>query len=361
MNIRKRLIIISVLLLVTVFFHLYFGNPLRAEHTYLTRMFLPLSRFLRSLTEGSVLSFGDILYGLGLATFLIAALVWSINLFRASGNTRYRLLFNGLSLLLFILIPLYLTFTVFWGINYYRKGIAYQMDMGIEKPDSSSLVEINSLLMDKLNAAKQEALISCLDALTEHQLFAETEASYKRVSKHYPFPECPHFSVKSSLWSSFLNQAGFTGYYNPFTGEAQVNTSVPSFLQPFVSCHEVAHQLGYAKEMEANFVGYLAAAHSPDPRFRYSAYLHAFLYANHDLDLLDSVTARIIRRRMSKQVWNDLKEWKRFERDHQNFLEPLFSRFYSWFLKRNNQPEGLKSYNKVTALLIAYRKKYGKI
>ncbi len=47
---------------------------------------------------------------------------------------------------------------------------------------------------------------------------------------------------------------GVTGYLNPFTNEAQVNTTVPAFLQPFMTCHEIAHQLGFAPEEDANFV-----------------------------------------------------------------------------------------------------------
>ncbi len=69
------------------------------------------------------------------------------------------------------------------------------------------------------------------------------------------------------MYSYLGNYLGFTGYYNPFTGEAQVNTTVPLFVQPFTTCHEIGHQLGYAKENEANFAGYLAAKSSPDAGF----------------------------------------------------------------------------------------------
>ena len=37
--------------------------------------------------------------------------------------------------------------------------------------------------------------------------------------------------------------SGFLGYYNPFTGEAQVNTKVPQFVIPFTICHEMAINL----------------------------------------------------------------------------------------------------------------------
>ena len=89
------------------------------------------------------------------------------------------------------------------------------------------------------------------------------------------------------MWGWLGNYSGFTGYYNPFTGESQVNSTVPVFTIPYTACHEVAHQLGYAKEMEANFAGYLAASTSDDNFFRYSVYLDLFRYANRNLFLLD--------------------------------------------------------------------------
>jgi hypothetical protein len=79
------------------------------------------------------------------------------------------------------------------------------------------------------------------------------------------------------------NYTGFTCYYNPFTGEAQLNTTIPRFLQPFIACHEVAHQLGYAKENEASFVGYLAAKGSGNALLQYSTYLDIFMHANRNL------------------------------------------------------------------------------
>ncbi len=65
-------------------------------------------------------------------------------------------------------------------------------------------------------------------------------------------------SVKASLFSYPGLYIGFAGYYNPFTGEAQVNMLDPDFRLPYTTCHEMGHQLGYAKENEANFIGFLA-------------------------------------------------------------------------------------------------------
>ena len=138
-----------------------------------------------------------------------------------------------------------------------------------------------------------------------------------------------------------------------------MNTSIPSFLQPFTTCHEIAHQLGYAKEMEANFVGYLAARASGDPVFTYSSYLELFLYANRDLWYADSTKALEYRHRLSIPVMHDLALWKAFQKKNESMLAPVTEFVYDFFLRRNRQPQGLDSYAKVTLLLNAYYRKYG--
>jgi len=41
-----------------------------------------------------------------------------------------------------------------------------------------------------------------------------------------------------------------------------------------------------------------------------------------------------------------------------NPLEPIFDLFYSSYLKSNNQPDGLKSYSYMVALLVNYNKAF---
>ena len=154
---------------------------------------------------------------------------------------------------------------------------------------------------------------------------------------------------------------GFSGYYNPFSGEAQVNTTIPAFLLPFTTCHEMAHQLGYAKEMEANFVGYLTATASKDTFFRYSSYLDLFLYATREVGIYDSTYAKASIKQLLPEVKQDLLEERKFWMRHQNPVEPVIRWLYGNYLKANQQPRGMQSYNEVTADLIAYYKKFGKI
>jgi len=140
-----------------------------------------------------------------------------------------------------------------------------------------------------------------------------------------------------------------------------VNTGIPAFLQPFTICHEMAHQLGYAKENEANFVGYLAAAQSSDSFFQYSTYLDLFLYANRNLYGVDSAEANASAQHLLPEVKNDLRYLSAFYKRHRNPIEPIVRWLYGFYLRQNRQPSGIMSYDEVTGLVIAHYKKTGKL
>jgi hypothetical protein len=239
-------------------------------------------------------------------------------------------------------------------LNYDRIGIAGQLGLSIKKYEKKELIQLNSILLDKVNDSKQSLLRNKIVYPDDRRLFELVRNAYDVAAKKYPFFHYNSPSVKSSMWGWFGNYAGFTGYYNPFTGEAQVNTTVPEFLQPFITCHEVAHQLGYAKEMEANFAGFLAATASSDTLLHYSAYLDMFLYANRNLYLADSSSAMLYRNKLSEPVKQDIISWKEFNKKHETILEPMVTWLYDKFLLSNNQPKGMLSYSEVVGYLIAY-------
>ena len=231
----------------------------------------------------------------------------------------------------------------------------------MDKYSTDDLKAINCLLIEKLNASKRSLDKQHIKYPGDADLFLRTEAAYKNLSRSYPFLKYEPASIKPSLWGWLGNYTSFTGYYNPFTGEAQLNTTVPEFLRPYIICHEVAHQLGYAKEMEANFVGYLAAGASTDTLFHYSVYIDLLQYASRNLFLVDSVSAKLYRKELDTAVKNDYRTWYNFNKKHENPAEPVIRWIYGKYLEQNSQPQGLLSYDEVTAFIIAYYKKFGRI
>ena len=333
-------------------------SPALIERYYSNGLYIGISKFLRTITGWLPFSAGDILY-IVVSIFIIFSLIRGIqNIIRKKKSFISTFPFKRYCV---ILLLIYIIFNVLWGINYNRKGIANQLGLNVKPYSLNDLKMIEGMLLVRVNESKSEAIKNGAKYSTNEAMFSRAILSYDSLKKTYPFLNYTPRSLKSSLFGKLGNYLGFSGYYNPFSGEAQVNTTIPKMLLPYTTCHEMAHQLGYAKEMEANFVGYLTSTGSGDELFKYSAYLDLFIYATREVGYYDSTFAKGAYKQLLPEVKSDLAEIKQFWRNHQNPVEPVITWLYGNYLKANQQPRGMQSYNEVTADLIAYFKKYGKI
>ena len=235
------------------------------------------------------------------------------------------------------------------------------MGLQVHEYSTRSLQIVVSQLISSLNGFNAAEHKNRSVNSGKESIIHEAVDTYGEVAKQYPALRYRYPSVKPSLYSYAGNYLGFTGYYNPFSGEAQANTTVPEFVQPFTTCHEIGHQLGFAKENEANFAGFLAARASPHPAFRYSAYFDMYAYAIRELYERDSTVARRMQRQLALGVRLDLITVRQFYHRYDSPLEAVIGKLYGSFLKANEQPEGLHSYNEVVAMLLAFYKKHGTV
>ena len=345
----------SVALLIgCIVIYVYSLDSFRVENGYSVTLFPIISSFLRLIFGKISFSIGDFLY-FWFAIYIILKIFKTAKSLRKGLPSKKVFLFKLEKGFKFLAI-IYIVFNLFWGINYNRIGVSYQLGLDLKPVSKEQLINLNSILVNKVNNSRDN-LIRGFNSNKE--LFKQVDEAYKLASTKYSFLKYKNPSLKSSMWGWLGNYTGFTGYYNPFTGEAQVNTNVPKFLQPYIACHEVAHQLGYAKEMEANFVGFLAAESSKSQDFHYSVYLDLFTYANRSLYYIDTSAAEIYRNKLSTPVKDDIQKWREFNLSHKNPIEPIIRWAYGKFLKSNNQPEGIYSYDQVITFIVAYYMKYG--
>ncbi|MDE3214734.1 MAG: DUF3810 domain-containing protein, partial [Bacteroidota bacterium] len=289
-------------------------NDFHVERYYSTGIYRYYSGFLRFMFGWIPFSLGDLLY-FSAGFWLLWKLIANIRLLFGKKLSR-PLLYQKIAKLALLMGSIYILFNLEWGLNYNRKGIAWQLHLKTQPYDTADLALIEGQLLQKVNHTK-EILVKDKDSYpSRKELFSRAESCYHHTSDSLPFLSYRNLSVKSSLYGKLGDYLGFTGYYNPFTGEAQVNTTVPQFLRPYVTLHEMGHQLGYAKEDEANFSGYLAAAFGQDTLFQYSAYLDLFVYANRELFYMDSTAAKRYARQLSPTVIEDLKEWRKFNQKY---------------------------------------------
>ncbi len=355
--ISRRKWLFTGLILAVVVIQLLTLNSGWIEHGYSAAAYVLISKILRTLTGWVPFSIGDVLYAV-LTIYLI------VSIFRAIRNIRRKKkrFFSTFPFMRYLVIALsiYIIFNVLWGINYDRQGIARQLELNVKPYTLDDLKNIQQQLLQLTNSSKL-SLIDLKSYPDKKELFTRAEHCYDVAHLVYPFLDYHPTALKSSLFGEIGDYLGFSGYYNPFSGEAQVNTTIPKMLIPYTTCHEIGHQLGYAKENEANFVGYLTATGSSDTLFRYSAYLDLFVYATREVAIYDSNYAKSSFANLIPPVKQDLKEVREFWRRHENPIEPMITWLYGKYLKANKQPRGIQSYNEVTADLIAYYKKFGKI
>ena len=354
---RDRLLF-SLLFLVVIG-KLFSLNEIWVERWYSLGFYPIVSKLLRGLFGWMPFSVGDVLY--------ILASVWLLTkVWKAISLWRKKRLKAHLSWTLFrkylkIVLVVYLLFDLFWGLNYYRQGIEKQLDLKLERYSKEDLFSLTRQLHQRLNecAAKTDS-VRRLQYGTNSFLFAKGVEAYEKVKGSYPFLSYSPTSVKASLFTPIGHWFGFTGYYNPFSAEAQLKTDIPIFLKPFVTTHEIAHQLGYAKENEASFVGYLACKASGNTELLYSAYFD--VYRDAEFQCLLSGGKEVVdslRKNLHPQVKADVQDLRLYNLNHKNFIEPLMSGAYDKYLKLNNQPNGHATYNEVVAYLIAYANKFG--
>ncbi len=350
MQIKKW--IIPLLLPVQILFIKWISNYPEWIETYYSLGFYPkISQFLRRVFGYFDSSIGDIIYII--VAINIIAFLWK-KVYKRRANWQ-----NVINSTLKLASIIYFLFHILWGLNYYRQPLHKVLNIA-HKYSTEELEKVTYQLIEKSNNAhkkleKNDSLAIVIPYSTE-DIFERTSEAYVGLQQIFPKLKYTPKSIKKSFLSLPLAYMGFSGYLNPFTNEAQVNKLIVPYKMFTTSCHEEAHQLGFAKENEANFIGAMASMHSPDPYFQYSGYTFALRYCLHELYASDEQKFYCALEKVRPGIRKNYQQTRDFWKQYQNPTEPLFKAFYNQFLKVNNQSAGIRSYNYVVALLVNYMK-----
>jgi Protein of unknown function (DUF3810) len=254
-------------------------------------------------------------------------------------------------------------FLLLWGFNYARPPLASLAGLLAVPAPTSELTELAADLVDRSNRERVGLPEDGAGVLRIEGGFPgvarRVDAGYAAASVTVPLLAGPAARPKPVLLSGLLSRVGITGIYFPFTGEPNVNTTVPDVELPFGTSHEVAHQRGFAREDEANYVGYLACRHHPDGAFRYSGLLAASHYVVAALHAVDPAAAARVQGGRSPAVLRDeaaIRAWTFHYRGRANEVGRQVNDAY---LKTQGQADGVRSYGRMVDLLLAERRRSG--
>lgn len=347
-----------VLLFIALAIRLFSLREDWVERFYTYGLYPYLSRLLRALFGWIPFSVGDVLYILAFIWLVVKT--WKLLRLLAKRQVKEYLSHILFAKYLRLVLWIYIIFNLFWGLNYNRQGIAAQLGLEVAKYNSADMLAMTEVLLQRVNQHATLVDTSERPRLDQSSvLFANAITDFSQAARQFSFLRYPNPSLKTSLYSYMGHYFGFTGYFNPFTSEAQLNIDEPMFIKPFIVNHEIGHQLGYGKENEASFVSYLACRTSPNVHTRYSVYYELFVTAFRELRISDSTAAHRISELLHPRVKQDRQTERQWRFKRRNRVAPVVSDFYDSYLRLNNQPSGVQTYNEVIAWLIAYMKKYG--
>lgn len=292
-------------------------------------------------------SIGDILYVL-LGIFILYSIITCFK--KKTRNKGILQILIGINFFYFI-------YQIFWGMLYFQTPIIAKLPKG-----DTSLERRKELALKYLEKCKATRKLVTQD---KNGIFIVTNLKKIQEEILYQQSKLPAFisdkkapqinSFKPSLFKNVMSFTGILGYYNPFTAEAQYNSKLPSSFLPFTSAHESSHQLGFAREQEANFVGYLIGIQSQNLELRYSTEYYTLKSLLNSIVYEDENFVKTVLKSYSPEMKKDRLYERAFIYKHQGWLDDFFGFTNNLFLK-SNQQEGSVTYSYFIDLLLHYEK-----
>ncbi|MBT2564499.1 DUF3810 domain-containing protein [Pedobacter sp. ISL-68] len=348
---KKQFIRSSIIISLTILIYLFGFSPSLVQKYYSIGFYPYISSALRFISSIFPFAIGDIIYAL-LIGFVLYKIV-RLYKHRKSLKRQDRILVP-LQILNFFLM-LYIIFKIVWGLNYSRPSISEELGVGNEKYNVKELVVLGNYFIQKTNNLKLKQ--GKIPAYTIKELESKSAEAYSLMSRKNKLFRYPNPCLKSVLNSWMISKIGIEGYYAPLSGEANMNMNLPDFVKPYVSCHEIGHQLGVAYEDEANLLGYLTASNSVDLNYQYSANYEMLRYILFEIRMKSPDDYKLLYLKLLPQVLADFKTEKEFWRKYNGDMFGYMDAAFDSFLKLNNQKKGIDSYQDIVIWLWNIHKK----
>jgi hypothetical protein len=259
-------------------------------------------------------------------------------------------------------------FYLLWGFQYARPGLEAQL--GIAPAGEVETAELRALTERAVAATNRtyQALHGTDDLGRPTPAFALAglseglEAGWDRTRVDLGLSDRVterRGEPKAFLSSPLVKRLGISGMYFPFTGEALVLRDLPGILQGKDMGHEMAHQRGFASESDANVLGALVAARSPDLLTRYSAYSFIERQLIAALQRASPDAAREVARGRSPGVRRDLEDLSDYWEPARTAVATAATRVNDRMLRTHGVREGVGSYAGSTWVFVALARTLG--
>lgn len=349
---------LSIIFLLNLSFYFFRGNRAFCDWI-LSNISIPIREFLGFLTNFVPFSLAEFLY-----VFLVIFSVFVIfKLFKEIFNKKefiekVKILLEKLVIIAVIPLWIWTGYSWLWAIGYSASSFAEQNQIYIQGISVEDLEKVTKHFAQKASEYSVKVERNSNGYFVENDFWSDISGVYKKIQEDFPSLNVTELKPKKMIFSKFMSVLGFTGFYFPITGEANVNVDFPAALQPQTIAHEMAHQRRINSEAEANFVSIAACVTCDKIVYNYSGYLAGLTHLSNALYAAKPEAWAEISKDLSDFVRLDWQEnsfyWKKFESP----VETAATTVYDNYLKHNQQESGMKSYGECVDLLVEYFKDF---
>ncbi len=350
----KRRVYFGILLgVVTLLIHWYAPASLIEE--LFSRGLFKLVRFLFDHTVAQVpIPFFYLL--------CIAVIYWvyrSVRLgrsaWRSKGMHLFKYLLGGLNFFGWLIFAFYWL----WGFNYDRIQLQDRLPW---EPASFDTTDFKQECLDvlhrlgNLRLSHSDAIDAALTSLNYQALEDELRLETSTLAKELGYETSDFLTCRSLKPRGILLRFSTAGFYNPFTGECNLDHGLHTLQKPFVMAHEFFHGLGVSGEGDCNLLAYITCFNAADPVVRYSAelgywrYLRRNFYRTHP-DLYEEEM-----KLLPAQVRLDLQAIEEAIQRYPDIAPKVRDAMYSAYLKSNKIEDGLANYSRIVTLVMQWRR-----
>ena len=289
-----------------------------------------------------------LLCGLAVSAVLAAAKI-------VKGGRASAVLYVWFSKVILAVSVLALLYTVGCGINYRRNSFSTEERIVTSVYGTDELEKICVWLTEEVNAGAEEVPRDGQGVMELSGPEGEGAAeAMEMLAEEFPSLEGYYPEPKEVIVSEILSFQGLTGVYSPFTVEANYNGDMTPYNIPFTVCHELSHLRGFMEEKEANFIAFLACIGSDRTDFQYSGYLSGWTYCMNALYRTDRETWQEVRGLLDERAETDVAANSEFWSSYEGVISETADRVNDTYLRVNGQADGVKSYDRMVDLIVAY-------
>lgn len=244
-----------------------------------------------------------------------------------------------------------------WNINYERLPFSELAGIDVQESPVDELEALCRYLVDRTNELREQVEEDEHGVMTVEggykSILRRAQAGFDSIEAKYPFLGGKYGYPKPVLLSRLMSHTNIIGIYSCLTGEANIDIDIPLMAVASTTLHEMAHQRGFAREDEANFISYIACMTHPDIDFKYSGCVMALQYAMNALYSASPDRYFAVSKNYGPGYLRDLEAERAYWKQFQGLTRKVADKMNDTYLKLNGETDGVRSYGRMVDLLLA--------